>query len=109
VVFEPRCLFEQERFEAFAPDLSALDRRSHRGVAHDRQIASEQRAVEARQRQLLFPANVLMTTAENADVSPKTDALLFSPLREAVARTDSHWHSNSALAPAPAPIPVATN
>jgi hypothetical protein len=62
--------------------------------------------VQAARREWIRWANILMTTAENAEVSAETDALLFSPLREAVARAASRWHSNSDPAPAPAPAPV---
>jgi hypothetical protein len=61
--------------------------------------------VLAARREWIRWANILMTTAENAEVSPDTDALLFAPLREAVQRADSRWHSNVAPEPAPVPAP----
>jgi hypothetical protein len=60
--------------------------------------------VQAARREWIHWAKILMTTAENAQVSAETDALLFAPLREAVQKADSRWHSNGA--PAPAPVPV---
>lgn len=62
--------------------------------------------VMAARREWIRWANVLMTTAENAGVSPATDALLFAPLREAVQRADPRWHANQAPAVAPAPVPA---
>lgn len=62
--------------------------------------------VLAARREWIRWANVLMTTAENAGVSPATDALLFAPLREAVQRADPRWHANQAPAVAPAPAPA---
>jgi len=57
--------------------------------------------IQSARREWIRWAKILMTTAENAKVSPETDAILFAPLREALQRADARWRNG------PAPTPPA--
>jgi hypothetical protein len=60
---------------------------------------------QAARREWIRWAKILMTTAENAGISPADDALLFAPLREALQKADARWHNGPAPTP-PAPAPA---
>jgi hypothetical protein len=91
------------QYQEAAKQLGAVDEKRAR---LNRPSITPAAQVLAARREWIHWANVLVTTAENAGVSPETDALLFAPLRETVQKADSRWHSNGAPAPAPAPAPV---
>jgi len=62
--------------------------------------------VQSARREWIRWANILLSAAGHADLDADTDALLFSPLREALQRADSRWHTKIAPAPVPAPTPA---
>lgn len=90
-------------YQDAAKQLGAVDEKRAR---LNRPSVTPAAQVMAARREWIRWANILLTTAENAGVSPATDALLFAPLREAVQKADSRWHSNGAPAPEPAPVPA---
>ena len=90
-------------YQDAAKQLGAVDEKRAR---LNRPSVTPTAQVMAARREWIRWANVLLTTTENAGVSPETDALLFAPLREAAQKADSRWHTNGAPAPAPAPVPV---
>ena len=93
------------QYQDAAKQLGAVDEKRAR---LNRPSVTPAAQVLAARREWIRWANILLTTAENAGVSSATDALLFAPLREAVQKADSRWHSNGAPAvvPGPAPVPV---
>jgi hypothetical protein len=59
---------------------------------------------QAARREWIRWTKILMSTAENPEVSPETEAVLFGPLREAMQRADARWSNSPAPTP---PVPVA--
>lgn len=51
---------------------------------------------QAARREWIRWTKILVTTAENAGISPADDALLFAPLREALQKNDARWHNGPA-------------
>jgi 23S rRNA pseudoU1915 N3-methylase RlmH len=88
------------RYRETAKQLGAVDEKRAR---LNRPSVTPAAQILAARREWIRWTKILMTMAENADVSPETDALLFGPLREAVQKSASRWRAT--IAPEPAPVP----
>jgi hypothetical protein len=63
--------------------------------------------IQSARREGIRWAKILMSTAENAGVSPETEAILFAPLREALQRAEARWRNGpSPTPPAPSEEPT---
>jgi hypothetical protein len=91
------------QYQDAATQLGAVDEKRSR---LNRPSVTPAAQVLAARREWIRWANLLMTNAEHAGLSPETDALLFAPLRGLVQKADSRWHSNGAPAPVPGPAPA---
>jgi hypothetical protein len=71
----------------------------------ERPATSQAAQAQAARREWIRWTNILVATAENAEVPPEVDTLLFSALRAAVDAARPRW-GNHGDAPAPAPVPA---
>jgi hypothetical protein len=91
-----------DQWQGVAKQLGAVEAKLAQLKHPTRTLAAQ---TQAARRAWIRWTKILMSTAENAAVSPETDALLFAPLREAMQKADARW-SNSPKSTPPAPAPA---